>query len=131
MGDDYIDYTLLKKRGLLKLKEESLPKLRAEGDFLDLREFATNSGNTQTGENSTSSPGGNNNFDFLGDMAGVGSNNSTNSGYPTPTSSANSLSISDSDLNALKIKLDDMEYKLERFIERIDKMKEKLSKEEN
>jgi len=123
MGDDYVDYTLLKKKGILKLKEEKLrSSLRSEGGFVDLTPFR----NETTIEPSSSSampPMGN--FGFLSDMASVGSSSSSDN---VPTES---LKVNESDLSALKIKLDDMEYKLERFIERIDKLEETLAKAED
>ena len=117
MSEDYVDYTLLKKKGILKLKEEKLKSsLKTEGGFVDLTPLR----NEATSASSTNLT---NNFGFLSDMASIGSSNSN--------SSNENVNVNESDLSALKIKIDDMEYKLERFIERIDKLEEKLTKAED
>ena len=125
MGDDYVDYTLLQKKGILKLKEEKLKSsLRNEDGFVDLtplRNEVTSEQSSPT--NSTPNMG---NFGFLSDMASIGSSNPSSN-----SSSENNLKIDEGDLSALKIKIDNMEYQLDRFIERIDKLEEKLTKEEN
>jgi len=121
MGDDYVDYTLLQKKGILKLKEEKLKSsLRNEGGFVDLTPFRNEVTNEPADSSNTTT--NTNNFGFLSDMASVGSSSSS-------VSSDNS--INDSDLSALKIKIDNMEYKIDRFIERIDKLEEKLTKAED
>ena len=116
MGEDYVDYTLLKKKGILKLKEDKLKSsLSVKDGFVDLTGFKDNTTNEPS--SSTNSTTNMNNFGFLNDMASIGSSNSQN----TP--------LNENDLSSLKIKIDDMEYKLERFIERLDKLEEKLDKQ--
>lgn len=124
MGDDYVDYTLLTKKGILKLKEEKFKNsLKIDGGFVDLTSFRNEGTNEQTSPSGTSA--NTNNFGFLSDMASIGSSNSSSN------NSNEGLKIDESDLSALKIKIDNMEYKIDRFIERIDKLEEKLTKAEN
>ncbi len=137
--DEYVDYTLLKKKGLLKLKEEQAQKsLKTEGGFIDFTSLANNSPSSQA-DSSTSSSTPTDNFGFLADMASAGAAGSTASASPlanfdtfTPATSTSASAIPDNvdakELNALKLKMDDMEYKLDRFIERIDKLEEKLAR---
>jgi hypothetical protein len=133
-GEEYMDYTLLKKKGLLKMKEQELQKsIKTEGDFVDFTSFGTKESapSSPTPETNTS------NFGFLADMASAGTANSSPSPNPlanfetfTPAASTSVSGIPNTvdgkELNALKLKMDDMEYKLDRFIERIDKLEEKL-----
>jgi ACT domain-containing protein len=119
MAGDYVDYTLLKKRGILKLKEEKFKNsLSVKDGFVDLTGFKDNMISEPSGSTNSTS-----NFGFLSDMASIGSSS------PSNISSNENVKVDESDLSALKIKIDDMEYKLERFIERIDKLEEKLDKQ--
>lgn len=135
--EEYIDYTLLKKKGLLKAKEEQAHKnIKTEGGFIDF----TSMRNESSSNNAPSSPAASttsafSNFSFLGEMtssAGNGQENPSSpagfdsvfSGTPIPT-----LENTDGkEINALKIKVDDLDYKIDRFIERIDKLEEKLAR---
>jgi hypothetical protein len=133
---EYMDYTLLKKKGILKLKEEQAQKsLKTEGGFIDFTSFNNDSPSPQTDSSSTPT----NNFGFLADMASAGAANSTPSASPlagfdvfTAGASTSASAIPDNvdakELNAMKLKMDDMEYKIDRFIERIDKLEEKLGR---
>lgn len=120
MGDDYVNYTLLQKKGILKLKEEKLKSsLRNEGGFIDLTPFRNEVASEQATPQ-TSAPVNTSNFGFLSDMASIGSSN-------TPSESAvESTNASESGLSELRIKIDNMEYKIDRFLERIDKLEESL-----
>jgi len=129
---EYMDYTLLRKKGLLKMKEEQFKKEAQGADgFIDMT--------SKKGDDSTPTP---NNFGFLSDMASA-SSPSGNQGSPVPNplagfdsvapitpSSGLSGEMDSRELNALKIKMDDLNYKIDRFLERIDKIEEKLSKED-
>lgn len=92
-GVDIIDYILLKKKGILKDKEETsnapLPSAHASQN-----QFA------------------NNPFGFL-----------DNASTPSATPSS-----SDADLSALKLKIEDVEYKIERLLERLAKIEENFGK---
>lgn len=104
-----IDYTLLQKRGLLKVPKipERNEKITSDGT-LDLT-AATNvlPTNASSSENVS-----NDLFGFLDNSLSV------------PSSSESSLHTPD--LHALQLKLDDLEYKLDRFVEKILKIESKL-----
>ena len=119
-GEEYVDYTLLKKKGILKLKEEqALKNTKIEGGFIDFTAMRNEPvSNEKSSSENTTMP---NNFGFLADMASASSSNSN-----PLTSFDNNLRIDEKEFNMLKVKMDDMEYKLDRFIERIDKLEEKL-----
>lgn len=123
--EEYIDYTLLKKKGLLKVEEDKAREsLKTEGGFIDLTP-------AKTGVSKTSETG---NFGFFGDMASqnrgqtVASPLASFDSITPQTATAELTDSSEKELNALKIKVDDIDYKIDRFIERIDKLEEKLSK---
>ena len=124
MPVDYFDYTLLQKKGLLKIeeqpKEESV-KVDNQG-FVDFTQ-STNSVSSSSQSSSSSAPA-DNMFGFL-DNPASSSNPSTSSSIYGNSSSSTS-SDNNSDVNALRLKLDDTEYKLERLIERLAKIEEKL-----
>ena len=115
--EDYVDYTLLKKKGILKLKQDEIKRnTKMTGDFIDFTSF--NNDNRVSSNPAENAPV-NNNFSFLADMASAGATSSTTSVSTTD----------DKELSALKIKIDDIEYKLDKFIERIDKLEENLNKQ--
>lgn len=102
-----MDYTLLQKKGILKKSvEEKLPfKMTKEGD-IDLTHL----------DNSSNSGMAANPFGFLDSLAGA-------SALDSPLSSSNNNSSdADSDISTLKIKIDDLEYKLARLIERLESL---------
>lgn len=96
---EIIDFTALHKRGLL-----SVPKQEGPKEFVD---FTSSS----TPVSSTPSSG----FDFLQSLAGAGSTSSSSSTSPN------------SDVNELRIKLDDTMYKLDTVIDRIRVLEMKLA----
>ncbi|MCX8158868.1 MAG: hypothetical protein N3D20_01080 [Candidatus Pacearchaeota archaeon] len=110
-SDEYTDYTLLKKKGLLKIKEEKTNKIEIKDGFVDLTnetinaiEERTNDGNA----NSSIVP----NMDFLNNLAGVGVSNSE---------------IAENEENNLKIKIDELERKVNIIIERIEKLESRFN----
>ncbi len=114
---EYVDYTLLKKKGLMKVREQEAQKnLKTEGGFVDFTSLASADSPPNTPQTST------NNFNPLANFDSI-----------TPSTSASSIpeNMDGKELNALKLKMDDMEYKLDRFIERIDKLEEKLARQGN
>ena len=135
-SDEYIDYTLLKKRGLLKIKEDEIQKkFKAEGGFIDFTAFRNENSSQQQAQPASSSPAPN--FDFLSNMAAAGAANNSQSVNPlanldtfAPSTSASEISgsVDAKELNAMKIKMDDIEYKIDKFIERLDKLEEKLGR---
>ncbi|MDO8564077.1 MAG: hypothetical protein Q7R87_03650 [Nanoarchaeota archaeon] len=115
---DYVDYTLLKKRGLLKESDQEVKKDNSNSGFVDFTSSATNSSSSNIPSSSSTNP-----FDLLSSLTssnsssnpGVESSNSLSSVYP------NNISSSD-EVNALKLKVEDLEYKIQRLIEKIDSM---------
>ncbi len=106
----YMDYTLLKKKGMLKLKEQKIESMKTEGGFVDFTSLSKQEAPA------TPAPEGPN-LDFLSNLA---------SANPSTPSASNTGEPSE--MSTLKIKMDDMEYKLERFMERIDRLEEQLSR---
>lgn len=104
-GVDILDLTLLQKRGLLK--RESAP---TTSDVLDLRvPIATLSPPSPPQMPTDVSP-----FGMLDSLAAVSQAPQLSTNSPTP------------ELGALKIKLEDVEYKLERLLERLTLLEGKL-----
>ncbi|MBI3334825.1 hypothetical protein HYZ97_05035 [Candidatus Pacearchaeota archaeon] len=103
-GDEFIDYTLLQKRGLLKQKEQALQNQVGNDGMLDL-----------TASSPTASSG--NPFDMLSTLA---------SSSPSSTPSALPTGSPDLEVQGLKNKLEDVEYKLERLMERLMRIDSRL-----
>lgn len=114
---DYMDYTLLKKKGMLKIKEQKIDRLKTDEGFVDFTGLASKENSEMPSPDVPSAPAPSPNMDFLSSLASGSS----------PISPPSSLGDS-SDVNSLKIKIDDMEYKLDQFIERIDRLEEQLSR---
>lgn len=105
-SDEYIDYSLLKKKGILKISEKKTLPVKTEGGFMDFTSFG--SPNNQAA--STTKEPSVNNFDFLNDMAcGASQTPSQNPG-------------DNKEVSALKIKIDDIDYKLNKLLERLEKL---------
>ncbi len=125
--DEVIDYTLLAKKGLLKLPEKKKIELKTEGGFVDFTSMHSASesaaAETSAGLPAAGSAGSMPDMSFLGSLAGAGSS--------AESSSSTTLSASLPDISTIRIKIDDMEYKLDRFIERLDKIEEKISSSVN
>src|SRR3990172_3641684 len=107
-SDEYIDYTLLKKKGLLKIKEEEMKKgLKSEGGFIDFTSFGNN-GNSADIQKQESASNTMPNFDFLSNMASVGTTNVSSNpltNLDSGSSSADSSGLG-KDFSALRIKVD-------------------------
>jgi len=120
-----IDFTLLQKKGLIKkqLEKKSQWKVNKSG-FIELA--------PSPGE--MINPSNTSNLGFLENMvnkqniSAAASDTNPLRGFFDNSSGLNPLSpptLDDSqksDFNTLKVKLDDLEYKLERLLERIDKL---------
>ncbi|MEK6888634.1 MAG: hypothetical protein AABW80_00840 [Nanoarchaeota archaeon] len=105
---DYIDYSLLQKRGLLK------PQPKKENDFLDLTRQQADRVFTEANSNLPSNASSSNPLASFFDSA---QNNSPN----MPTSQGITAYGNDSsDVNSLKLKIEDLEFKIERLIERLN-----------
>ena len=116
---DYVDYTLLKKKGLLKDEEQQ------KSDVID---FTNTSGASVPvpSAGSVSVSGENNPFGFLDSMASASSSPSSSSSYYRNDTQSTSSSSSPTEVNSLKIKVEDLEYKIEKLLEKIAKMEEKM-----
>jgi hypothetical protein len=154
-GDDYVDYTLLQKKGLLQAEQgaskdvsdfsnqrasQSPDALLNSDGYMNFGSNATSDNETGVanpfaGSNETSSASNESADPLAGFFGGVSnevptsSSESVSSGYfgsadSNETSSASSMDNS-SEVSALKIKIEDMEYKLERALERIDSFENK------
>ncbi len=121
-----IDYTLLQKKGIIKkTKRTKMPfKITKEGN-IDL----TSSELSSATPDSTASSGSGmaaNPFGFLDNLASA-STSTTSSYYKNDSSSSLSSSDSTADISTIRIKIDDFEYKLERLMEKLALIEEKLS----
>lgn len=96
----YIDLTLLQKKGILKKEEEK-------------KDFVPVSPTAEVLTPQQSAP--ENPFSFLDNLA---SGEQTNTEQNIPKQSE--------DFSNLTVKLENLEYQLERFLERLDKIEEKL-----
>ncbi len=107
MGGDVIDYTYLKKRGLLKIKD--IPK----SNNLDLKSgYADLTSNTNKLSNEPALPVQNESpLSFLDSLAGS---------VATQTKADNAVDTLE--IKDLKVKIEDLEYKLERLIERLERI---------
>ncbi|MEM4271770.1 MAG: hypothetical protein QXD13_01635 [Candidatus Pacearchaeota archaeon] len=116
----YVDYTLLKKKGILKVPEMGNTELRSDEGFVDVSAVMKNAPSDVDNSNlntSSATP----DLGFLGDMAGIGSTNSA-----TNITNDSSGPIN-SDLSSMKVKIEDIEYKLDRLVDRLIKIEEKIS----
>ncbi|MBI2451476.1 hypothetical protein HYV50_00180 [Candidatus Pacearchaeota archaeon] len=112
---ELIDYTYLQKRGLLKkeeAKKREIGKVTKDG-YIELNS-PTTVGNKQTMETLG------NQFDFLDNLAGTNAN-STSEGIENKN-------FDEMQIQHLKVKLEDFEYKLDRLIERLNEIEEKLNR---
>ena len=101
--DGYVDLTLLQKKGILKKEEE-------KKDFVSIPQ--TTEVQTFTQQTNTTSE---NPFSFLDNLANS-----------SQTNIEQNISKPAEDFSSLTVKLENLEYQLERFLERLDKIEEKL-----
>lgn len=118
--DEVYDYTLLQKKGFLKLKEpkKSAGKVTKDGYFeLGLEEIATENPAVESSSNE-------NPLSFF-------DNFSANAGTASPLASFDSVGSSNSgqgaDLKDLGVKLEDFEYKLARIAEKLARIESKIT----
>ncbi|MEK6855709.1 MAG: hypothetical protein AABX66_00975 [Nanoarchaeota archaeon] len=125
-NNEYVDYTLLKKKGLLKESDQ-----KSSGETIDFTSASSSAGaSVPVGSAISQGNGEGNPFGFLDSMASA-SSGSSDSYYGTNTSNvsgagSSDLSSSSSDINALRIKVEDLEYKIERLLEKISKVESKI-----
>lgn len=114
-SEDYIDYTILQKKGIINAEE-------TEGRILNL------GASTGASVHAVHSPLGNtssfetNPFGFLDSAAASSSSSGEGGSYygSTDTKPVHP------EINSLKIRIEDLEYKIERLLEKIAKVEEKI-----
>lgn len=107
-NDEVIDYTLLHKRGLLKL-----PAQEKKDEVIDY----TNTSSVSAA-NPVSSPPSSSQSNPLGgffDMTSVANSSQSESNSSPPTI----LASSSDEVSSLRVKVDDLEYKIDRLLDRI------------
>ena len=111
MGIDVYDYTLLKKRGILKIPEEK---------DIDLSKMINKDGTINITQSDSAASNDSSPFGFLDSLA-------SSTGSTTPSASVSNISnISNSDISNLKVALDNLEFKIERLLERIEAIEMKF-----
>lgn len=136
---EYVDYTLLKKKGILKVNENKpYENVKIDDGFVDFGSINNLDNQTGDANQSSSQETQTNNFGFLSDFASIGASNSTNNNFdnvsdensqlsnPLSNLSDNSSNNLESDFKTLKVNFEDLNYKFERLLEKIDKIEEKL-----
>lgn len=122
MAGEYLDLTDLQKRGLLKIpkeKEEEISTKTDQEGYVDLGGFGSNSGASSSSYGSPESDTSVSNamdspFGMLDSLA--------SSAEPSPNVSSSNLD--NKEVQHLKVKIEDLEYKLDRFMERLEKLEE-------
>lgn len=126
-GGDFVDYTYLKKRGLLKLpEEEKMPAPMDKQGMLDFTAVPIPVSEQRVYD--SSSP--------MASPSAVSSTPATempllgflDSPIPAPESATNTGSLSDSglQLNEVKLKLDDTMFKLDLLLDKIKSIEQRL-----
>ena len=136
MGEDIIDFTMLQKKGILQRvkdlerQSKSISQSSSNDGFVDLTKMGNLNNSVSLGksEDSGSFNSGGNSGGFAGFFGAVDSGISGTS-ETSGVSSVGSMSASssDSDISALRIKLDDTDFKLQRALERIDELEKKVT----
>ena len=121
--NDVIDFTALQKRGLIKKEEPKKSELQITKDgYINLsqnkeQEIISNEISPQ-----------NNPFDMLNSLAAAGNSAESENPFQTSQSAQQNSSI---DFQHLSVKLDDLEYKLERLIDKIAEIEAKIKSQDN
>ncbi len=126
-GADLLDYTMLQKKGFIKKsKERQLPYKLDKSGALDLTQptMAAAAASFDLTPTPAATPAGGaseegSSLGFLGSLAGAGSSESSqqSAGANEEVSKA---------LGALKIKVEDVEFKFERLLDKIAQLESKL-----
>ncbi|MEK6855054.1 MAG: hypothetical protein AABX73_02420 [Nanoarchaeota archaeon] len=107
---EIVDYTLLQKKGFIKKEEDkNLGKVKYSGGYVDF----SNSESVQSSSNMPSNEAGVSSFFDNLDKA-------------DNALGENILTKDNSDMDNLKVKLEDFEYKLELFIGRLEQIESKV-----
>lgn len=116
-GPEIIDLTELSKKGILQrsraIANQESTFSTNEDKVLDLTSRPSSSPSPSVSQSASDSP-----FSLLSSLA---------SAATTESSAPVISSLQSSDFQSLKIKVEDLEYKLDRFMEKILKIEEKLS----
>lgn len=131
--DEVVDYTLLKKKGLIHVPEIPRKAYSITSDeFVDVsankkvpRETVSSANSiVSSASNSTAATTTPSFASFFGDASSTATGSSVQTYYGNDSSnSSNSRPLgAEADLSALKIKIEDVEYKLDRLLERLDKL---------
>jgi hypothetical protein len=127
---EVIDYTLLEKKGLLRAPKKKKPEIefKTEEGFVDFTSIPHQTGTIEPSVSVTAAPEPVPDLGFLNEMAGVGASSSSSLTNETPNLSSNDGEIKARllELNAMKIKIEDLDYKVEKFIEKMDRIEELL-----
>ena|SRR3989338_756758 len=127
-GPEVIDLADLRHKGILQRSQAIAKKKEArinEEGIVDLSLLSKNIGNNNSSLNSNKNTEA---FGFLSNLASVG-NEIDNVKAESTTASDNLISakrMHGGEIQSLKIKIEDIEYKVDRFIERLDKIEKKL-----
>ena len=108
---------LLAESRKIFLKNNSESRRSQNNDFVDLGSLPIQRSSPVS--SATSPPPG---FDFLSSLANSSSGNNSNS------FSGGSENLHEKNIQHLKVKIKDIEYKLERFLERLEKIENNLDK---
>lgn len=113
MKGDVLDFTLLKKKGLLKINDNRAPEV------IDFRESGNIISSTGTNGSSINSMDGMSPFDMLSSLASASSSNSStaSSSFSSPSESAGDLKLN-RDFSSLMSRVENLEYQLERLLEK-------------
>lgn len=126
-----IDFTLMHKKGIIKVPErKGLGNVRVNSqglvDFTGASSDVTSSSSTGSSSSSDSSSTQSvSPFGFLDSLATSSSSSSSSSGLE------NSMRSPDMELNALKIKVDDLDFKIGQLVEKLSIIEMKLGSFEN
>jgi hypothetical protein len=118
-SSEVVDLSDMQKRGLLK-REARIPESNTSG----VVDFSSSSGSSSTGKDVSRD------VDFLSGLAGAGVDlRGSNESYGNVTDSlraARRRNIASADLNEMKLKVDDNEFKIEQLNEKIKELEMKL-----
>jgi hypothetical protein len=123
-----IDYTLLQKKGIIKKKtEKELPyKINSKGE-IDLTQPTADFKPLSEASMSNSSISNENPFNFLDNLAKSSSDSASQNDFVSdPFSGTAPTKDKGEEITAMKIKVEDLEYKLERLIDKLSMIESKL-----
>jgi len=124
--EEVLDLTDLQRRGLLRKAqaiEQRLNSPQRNESYFDMSNAGVSSAGAQPGPPSPPSPpSGGGQFDFLDALAGVGASSSSGGSAGSSVTSDVSSGPDSLEIQGLKNKIDDLEYKLDRLMEKIAKL---------